>query len=474
MKRAIPLNQATGRAAFARVGGAADARDSVLLCSLAAFLFVFGGGGSPAPLAELACEVAAALAVAVAVWHTSGSAPAPRRVHAVIALLALPPALQLVPLPPGLWQLLPGRDLVAAGLGLAGAQDAWRPLSIAPHRTLAALLSLGPPLAVLWLTARASPRARANLAATIAALALLSVLAGAAQIAQNGPGPFDFYPTNDAGVLHGFQANRNTEAIVLLVGLAALALAWRRLRGARSRTLDLAFAALGGLLLLGVVLTSSRSGIALTLVAVPFALAIVRAGTGSGSRSGRARWFAAAAAIVPLMLGAALWLLRERPPIARVLARFEFAGEFRPELWRDTWFAIGQYWPFGSGLGTFIPAFLPGERLEVVDATLPNRAHNEVLELLLEGGLPLLACWTVAIVLVLAGLRRLLGSSDPAARAEGWFAAAVLALAAGHSLVDYPLRSVAMASLVAVGGGIALASRRWAPQTGSHVTEPQR
>lgn len=407
-------------------------------------MMVFGGGGSPAPLSELVCELVAAAVLALWLW--SRPAIPSRAVIAVVLLISLPVAFQLVPLPPALWQALPGREAATEGLRLAGAKG-WHPLSLAPHRTLASLLALGPPLLALALAATTGAPDRRRLVWAIVLTALASVLIGALQLAQGGTGPFDFYATRDAaGVLHGFQANRNTQALVLLTGLLALAWGWTRARGP-----VLAYVAAVTLLVLGVILTGSRSGIALVVVAAGCCVAIVRP-AGSPRLSRRGMQVAVAIAAFGAL---GLWLLRDNPAVARILARFALVGEFRPELWRDTWFAVEQYWPAGSGAGTFIPAFLPAERLEVVDATLPHRAHNELLELALEGGLPLLLAWLGASALVGAALWRKLRAGDVAAR----FAAGVLTLGVLHSLVDYPFRSVAMATLIATAAGIALSPR---------------
>ena len=69
--------------------------------------------------------------------------------------------------------------------------------------------------------------------------------------------------------------------------------------------------------------------------------------------------------------------------IGAVLARFDA----RFDLWQDTLTAIENFWPVGSGLGSFSRAFLPFERFAVIDETFPNRAHNDYLEFLLETGL---------------------------------------------------------------------------------------
>lgn len=432
-------------------------RGALVACYLAA-LMVLGGGGSPAPLAELACELLAVEVLALwLVLGASGEHTGNRPVTWVIALVTLPVVVQLVPLPPALWQMLPGRETYTAALALIGEDQSWRSWSIAPHRTLAALLALAPPLLALWLTAQLERDGLRLVLRAVVGVALVSVAVGAAQLAQAGPGPLDFYGTGDTGVLHGFQANRNAEADVLLIGLLGLALTWRELHHARRERLGLAFLALAGLLLLGVVLTGSRTGIALAPVAAAASWAIVRSERkvyGHAPSERRIPWWLwAGVAGTAGLVG--LWLLGN-PALARVIARFDLSGEFRPELWRDAWQAAMQFWPFGSGVGTFTPSFLPYERLEVVDATLPNRAHNEVLEAMIEGGVPLLLSWAAATGLVAwHGIAAWRGGKD-SALPRRWlvFSASAIVLVALHSLVDYPLRSVALASLVAVAVGI--------------------
>jgi O-antigen ligase len=435
-----------------------------------------GGGGSPAPLAELACELLAVIALGL--WLASArqsSIVLPRGLIALTLLVIVIPLVQLVPLPPAVWQALPGRENLIASLDLAGAANDWRPLSLSPHRTLAAVLSLGPPLVMMWFAALASTQERKALAVTIAVMSLIAVVVGAGQLAQGPGGWLDFYATGDTAILHGFNANRNSSADLLLIGFVALAAVWSISQSARSRTASIAFAATAALLLLAVFLTGSRTGIALILVVAGFAVAIIRSRTGAG---GSIKWFGwkvwFALAGTSLATVAAGWWWRTTPAIARVLVRFDFAGEFRPELWRDAWHAAGYYWPVGSGLGTFLPAVLPAERLEVVDQTLPNRAHNELIELMLEGGLPLLACWLAIAAIVLWRLRHALAPESGLPRPLGLLAAAIIVIAGLHSLVDYPLRSMAMAGLVAMAAGIILSANSRTSRTVVDMAEKRQ
>lgn len=438
-------------------------------------LLAFGGGGSPSPLPELICHIATALGIAAwfllpAAQYPGDSAAAPLRAAlAVCLLLVVVPILQLVPLPPALWQALPGREILRDSLAVAGVAESWRPLSIAPLTTLASLLSLVPPLTVMLMVSRLGENARLTVITLVAGFTLVSVLLGTLQLASAGGNDWAFYGQSGGGVLLGFQANRNTQADILLCGLLALCALRGSGRPSRARPLDIAYAALALLIVLAVLLTRSRTGIFLIPVTLAFGLAAAIPDGWRGFAS-RMTWRRAAGGLTLVASGAIAALLLARTPVlAKVVERFDFSREFRPELWTDARFAIAQFWPVGSGLGTFVQAFQPAERLEVIDPLLANRAHNEYLELALEGGIPLLAAWAAAQAIVFARLFLTVRGNLVLARPQRLFAMGTLVFVALHSIVDYPLRSMAMASLTALAAGLVLAARP--PGSGRKLTD---
>jgi len=119
-------------------------------------------------------------------------------------------------------------------------------------------------------------------------------------------------------------------------------------------------------------------------------------------------------------------------------------------LWEDTRFAIAQYWPFGSGLGTFVRAILPAERLEIIDPAFPNRAHNDFLELAVEGGVFGLAIAGIVALLLAWGFIRTWRSGY---RERAITGLAMLVIIGLHSIVDYPLRNMAIATLAGAAAG---------------------
>lgn len=424
-----------------------------LCAAYTVLLLIFGGGGSPAPLSELTCQVLAALAfMAWVALDGPGRLRGKARLLWVPGLVIALPLLQLIPLPPAVWQALPGRDLVAEALRLVGSDQSWRPLSVAPQRTLEALLSLGPPLLALILAASLSAAERQQLLMAIAGFALLSVAVGAAQIASDGTGPLHFYTGAGPGVLYGFQANRNAQVDVLLIGLLATVAAWhQRAKVSRGAAGMLGAAVL--VLLLGAVLTASRTGIALIPLVAAWCVLLQPWQLPQDSPV-RKPWALALAGLAATAIAAAALQSRS---LERVLDRFDFTGEYRPDIWRDTIFAIDQYWPLGSGLGTFTRVIGPAERLDAIGPALPNRAHNDYLELLLEAGAPGALMWAAAVLVVVVATWRCLRRGPAAALPQTVFAAGTLTIVGLHSLTDYPLRSIALAGLVGVAAAFVLA-----------------
>jgi exopolysaccharide production protein ExoQ len=445
---------------MARIAGNPEGtRAGLIAATLLALSLVLGGGGSPAPLLEMALQGCVAVAALAALfWAPAASSQIPPAAWRIAALVVIIPLAQLIPLPPSWWQGLPGRESQVAALELIGAQDTWRPLSQSPSRTLASLLAASSAMVCLLLAAGLDSRGRNRLVAAVAAIGLLTVLVGGAQLSGGSGSPFRFFDP-EAIYLTGFQANHNSTADVLLIAMLAMA-GWARHWLDRTATPPSRWLTIGavlianGVMILGLVLTGSRAGIALLPVALIFQYLILQ-GTAS------INWAKAGlSALGVAALGAtAICALRNNRAIETIANRFDFTGEFRPELWRDSLYALGQLWPAGSGQGTFVPVIIAVERLEVVDPTLPNRAHNDYLELLIGAGLPGALVLAVISALVLHAVWRALRQSPAGPREQVLFAVGTLLILALHSLVDYPLRSMALAAVAATAVGLLLPAR---------------
>ncbi|MFA6117505.1 MAG: O-antigen ligase family protein [Sphingomonas sp.] len=428
-----------------------------LTTSLLAIAIVFGGGGSPAPIAELVVQLAALLALCAWPYLPRPDSDAPSLIDRLLwisaAIFVATPLVQLVPLPPIIWHAFPGRETELAALNLVDAGNSWRPISLAPYQTLASALSLIPPVTMLYFTSRLSADERTKLLAWVAGLALLSALVGVVQVASGDANWPRFYRFPNVGMATGFQDNRNGTADIFLIGVLALcAFAAARRDYMNSALGKLVLFALAMLLILSVILTASRAGTALLLICPAFAFLIFR----PRLRLNR-HWIVATAGGVAFLAVAGV-SLRDNSALNRTWARFASVIDSRPRIWEDTQFAIGQYWPLGAGMGTFTTVFPAAERLEGVHATITNRAHQDYLEFVLETGIAGIVLMIGALLAlgyrVVTIIRR---PHQHLAVIHCLFGVGALTVLALHSLVDYPLRTMSLATVAALS--LALLSR---------------
>jgi O-antigen ligase len=133
--------------------------------------------------------------------------------------------------------------------------------------------------------------------------------------------------------------------------------------------------------------------------------------------------------------------------------------------------AVKDHFPFGSGVGTFQPIYRLYEDSDRVTTTYINHVHSDWIEIVLETGL-----FGVAVLLLFLVWwgRRMIAiwrapEPDYFARAATIASAAILA----HSLVDYPLRTVAIGAIFAICCAL-MASGGGVPRRGSRRTPAQR
>lgn len=424
---------------------------------------ILGGGGSPSPLPELALQTLI-IGLFAAWWlDRSRSVPEPAAWR-LAGLIAALPLVQLVPLPPALWHALPGREAEQAALALVGAVDSWRPWSIAPARTLAALLALLPALMLLLMTASLDRNGRALVVALVAGGGLVGLVVGVGQLGGGTANPFRFYGI-EGRMLTGFEANRNHAADVMIVAMIAFAATLREMALRRTAAASRAPAVLPllgivtALFSLGCILTASRAGIALLPLGWGAVLATAWPWVRDTLPAKPAARMATALGCAGLAVIAGLAAIRI-PGVAVAAARFSATSDFRIEIWRDSLFAAKSWFPFGAGMGSFPTVFPAAERIEMVDPLVTNRAHMDLLEIAIEGGVFALALALVvaalAVVRGIAALRR----PPEGSRGQVIFALTTLAVIALHSLVDYPLRAMSLECLAGVAGGLLLARRR--------------
>lgn len=418
------------------------------LALLVVFAVGFGGGGSKYGLANLTVQVAALVGLAFhreeffRFWKT-----APRALSALVALSIAIPVLQLIPLPPGIWTQLPGRDIVVQSfelLGQSGETDRWTSLSVDPVRTLVALTAIITPLAMLTIGWSAPRDKLVTIGWIIVGLGLANLLIGIPQVLSNSETGV-LYPENPMpGVLFGTFANRNSTGL-FLVGALALA----ALLPAPGRAINYAQLLRGSicaLLLLAIVLTRSRTALVLAMIPLGMAgLRIVLSHLKGNAFSGTKRSLFALAPVVLVVALLGAVLIASPGRVGMVMDRFENSGgDARVYIWEDASYASSRYWPVGAGMGTFDEVFQIDESLENMSMRRAGRAHNDYLEVAIEAGLPglvLIVGW-LALLAWLSWKARL--SPD---RWLAWSGASILLVIALQSITDYPLRNHTMLAL---------------------------
>ena len=388
------------------------------------------------------------IGLAILVWvaeRRENLAPHDRLPLLLILLALLVVALQLIPLPPEIWTRFPGRSGIARGYDLLAILRPWLSISELPYEAVSTTFALLPPLAIFALGATDNSR---GMAGALLIGTALAIVVGALQVASGPTSAWYFYPITNTGAV-AFFANGNHMATLLLAAIPfvpALLLSGKsqqRLRGKSAATITIAIAALG-LILIGIALNRSLAAL---LLVVPVLLA-----TGLMIPVGwRLRWVGVPLVVVGLA-GAVAALSTNPLNSTSASSAKEYSLQSRQHIWRTTAAAIAETFPVGIGLGSFQQVYRLQENPDRVDATYVNHAHNDYLELAMELGLP-------GILLILAFFawwgRRLAqiwssNLSSPFDRAATIASAAILA----HSVVDYPLRTSAMAAVFAMCIGI--------------------
>ncbi len=421
--------------------------------AVALALVAWVGGGGPWTAAD---ALAAALAIGLSgsCAHAALRGAWPRwggfEWSAVAGIVAVA-AWQLAPLPPSAWLVLPGRGAVGADWAAAGIAPGWHALSIDPDASLRVLLAAMPALALALVARRAPAHWQGLAAGLLVTVATASAILGLAQVA-GGQGAWRPYAFHNLTGANGLFAYRNAHADFLLL---ALPLAVAGLVAPHARV-GLRIASMASLtcLLPALAATQSRAAWLLGPLAVIGGLALAFSG-----RQPRDRLAAGGRAVRQRV---AMWLLTCTLALlvawlayaASAGGRVERAGESwtdpaRAQLNADVVSAAKQYWPAGSGLGSFEQAFAHSDRNLALVGAYYHQAHNDWLQLLLEGG-------AVALVLMLLAMAAYARATWRAWRAgahgQGALARAAsmsLALVMLHAGFDYGLHSGA--NLAAAG-----------------------
>lgn len=427
-----------------------------LLC-IVGIAFLFGGSARPDVLSLLLLRPLSLLACGAALLtlkreHLTEN----RAIIAWSAAILILVIAHLVPLPPQIWQMLPGRQIIVQIDDVTGIGPAWRPLSMAPEWTRNALWSLATPLAVILFAIQLSARELRLALTSVGLVVVLSAILAVAQLASDPKGPLYPYAVTNNGSAVGLFANRNHQALLLAAGFPLLGL-WLAQLGARRRTnalvIRLAWICGALFIIASLLVNGSRSGLVMGICAAVMTWGLSRVSPDPVDQPAQARtmrwltWGGGGILLVALIASA---VSSDRAIVLNRLMNSELVDDARIRNLPATVEMLRDVFPWGSGIGSFQPVFQIYESDAMISSVYMNHAHNDWIEAVATGGAPagflLLAFMVLVFYQTFALARRT--HSD---RLLGGTGLILLLLCAIGSLSDYPVRVPAIAVLMALG-----------------------
>lgn len=427
-----------------------------LSAALLGVSLILGGGGAnfPATMLVVQCTALVVLVYMLAEYRRDRAGLFDWLALGLMLLVLLLPLLQLVPLPATMWQALPGRGFLVEAAGFTGTAGDARPLSLIPDKTFSAWLTLIVPVTMFIATLQADGREIRLLLWVVVGAAVAGALLAMVQAVYGDSEAVYLYITSQQGLPTGVFGNRNHQATLMVLALlVAWLLARDRRRKGRALAMRWGLFGLMGLFAAAALATASRTGSVLLLIALVavFAPEVVQRNRRSALIGG------AIAGLTVITIG----VLLQTGAFQRLMGRFALQDDNRYSFWPDVVFGAQSAWPAGTGFGTFDPYFRSIESLDSLGSHYINHAHNDYLELALEGGLPaIMLLLLFAAFLVIAAWRLLRRPQPGPEGARGGIALVGIILVLLHSLVDYPLRTFAVAALFALLCGLLVRALR--------------
>lgn len=420
----------------------------LLLIGLLFLLWVAGGASRPDAAGQAVVRSGAWLCIVLAMLfgRLQWSGRWPAALWFFVAILALP-LLQLIPLPPGVWSTLSGHAFLGDAATVSGQHQPWRPIAIVPGATWNAVFSLVVPIAVLLLAMQASEQERAWVPAVLLVLVACSAIVGLLQF--SGAGFNNPFVNDTPGQVSGSFANRNHFALFMAMG-CVLAPAWAFRCGRRPHWRGPVALGLVLLFTLTILASGSRAGMILGVMALGMALLLTLRPLRRELRR-YPRWVAPTllVAVVATIVGFVLLSVAadRAASISRAIT-IEGDEDMRTRGLPTVLAMIRTYFPIGTGFGGFDPMFRIHEPDALLKLTYFNHAHNDFLEITLDGGV--LGVLVMAAVLLwwgMASIRAWRMDDDGLAPRLG---SALLLLVFVASAFDYPARMPMMMATIAL------------------------
>jgi O-antigen ligase len=422
--------------------GTPDTAAEIAAALLLAAALLAGGGSRGVGDAVVHLAALPALLLAMMRWRWAPASRAQRVLAIACASAVALAALQLLPLPPALYAMMPGRTHVLADLAQAGQPHGWLPLTLDRWGTVRALLAFVV-FASFWaLACTLTHAARLRLLKLALIVATLTALLGYAQSAAGTYSllrPYDYH--HPIGAI-GLFANRNHFACLMAMLLPCAIALGVQAQSQRRGPVALAWYAVAAMLFLAAALSFSRTGLALACATALGSVLLLSSRIGAASR---ARRWAPLAALGVAIAGIAVYAW---DGISQRLQQ-DPLEDLRWQYLRYGWDAAQAYLPLGSGWGSFKSVYAPFEPVGAMREVFALHAHNDFLETLIEAGLPGFVLLLTLLVTVICVTRKSLIERRSHTSILG--AAAIAAFVPMvHSLVDYPLRTHAVAVVFAL------------------------
>lgn len=356
--------------------------------------------------------------------------------------------IQMIPLPYAIWTALPGREVIVNLDVAGGLTGLWRSITFSPSRTANSLASLIVPLAAVLLFHIYPNHRKKDFLAVIIIIAAGNAMLGILQILGPSGGALYFYEFTNSADAVGFFANRNHSSVFsglsLLVISYFYAQRWQVFHFTKTYT-NIFLAAVYIVIFLSIIVNASRAGLLCGGIALFVGLMIFNLKPPEATRLKIARGkkiTSIIGSIAIVMFSAMLILLffvSDRLPAFSRLIEKDPMADLRTEAMPTLFEMIGSYWPVGSGFGTFDKVYFIHERSELLMPSYFNQAHNDWLQILIEGGAPVAILAAVSLFWYIASVLKLFLTSKNLSHLFFWFGTmAILGIA---SLVDYPLRT---------------------------------
>ncbi|MBX3594747.1 O-antigen ligase family protein [Sphingomonas sp.] len=421
----------------------------ILLSFVVASLWLGGGASRADALGQSLVRAVSTLTLIALIFsgrrpNLIGMRPVAYFLAAILSLVLI----QLIPLPPELWMSLPGRTPFAEAASLSGYPQPWRPIAIVPGGAVNAAASLIVPITVLMLIACLNADERRRLPGLLLLAIVASAVLGVIQLA--GTGIDNPLINEDVGLASGMFANRNHSGLFIALGCMA-APVWAFM-SAEQRRWRIPVA-LGSVLLFVImaVVGGSRVGLLLAAFGLCAGAVLVQHEIRKAIGPNR-RWvYLAGGGGIVLLFGLliAASVMSDRAVSIDRFMNSDITHDMRQRSFPTLMNMIWAYFPVGSGFGGFDQMFRFHEPLALLKPTYFNHAHNDLVEVVLDGGL---ASLLLMVAAALWWLRASIGAwfASPGDAMLPRLGSAMLLFVAIASAFDYPARTPMMMAVIVI------------------------